>query len=529
MEQSTPNIPCAAETDLHVQVFKILAMCMLGGVCAMVLYGNFLMIESHLLTLFMSLSCAAIICKLKPMLYAFVSSCGEIDVKHKRILKTVLLGSFAICAATVLFQVFRSDQPVITKVLAVAACAATLGVLLAPLLLETNTFVTIVLILACSAVIGGFVGIVGKNCVDETLIVSREVASFTAQMKAHVPATAPALFTLVRRNCVLLEKLHITDSIDPKELCLRYTQQLEDNLPDVIATATETIKSHADVFSSSLGAVFKSSLHFMTRISDFTFSIFLFATTLYYFVKFDRELSELLFSLSPLPKKQSVWVSEVVSQKVFAVFMQLGAQAIINFAAAILSFWLVGSPIVWVFGFLAGLLAVVPLVSSWFVWVPAAAWLLFRHGVFSYPWMVMTGIHLAAAVGVSAVSGVAGLRKQRPEVIGVGIILGIHAFGTLGLLFGPILAGLLLALQQMFIEVMHAPTVTRKHSKRAIGNIRSAVGVLRSKVDAHDLQTALQSSVHEDAAATALNKSSTLDVATSLVSTMGLPAVGQVA
>jgi hypothetical protein len=75
--------------------------------------------------------------------------------------------------------------------------------------------------------------------------------------------------------------------------------------------------------------------------------------------------------------------------------------ALLNFVTTAVAFLYIGSDVVWIFAFLSGFLAIVPVFSSWLVWMPASLVLVARDGVLSLPWAVMVSLHLAAWAGSS--------------------------------------------------------------------------------------------------------------------------------
>jgi len=134
-----------------------------------------------------------------------------------------------------------------------------------------------------------------------------------------------------------------------------------------------------------------------------------------------------------------------------------------------------------VFAFVSGFLAIVPLLTSWLVWLPATLILIARDGVFSGGWVIMSGLHLAAWMSTSAFYNWAGRHDDRPQVLGYGfavcvlvvlslfrscmcvvfrilcvfsmsIVLGLYAFGPYGAIWGPILYASLMALLMFYKE-----------------------------------------------------------------------------
>ncbi|HEX4243149.1 MAG TPA: AI-2E family transporter [Steroidobacteraceae bacterium] len=102
------------------------------------------------------------------------------------------------------------------------------------------------------------------------------------------------------------------------------------------------------------------------------------------------------------------------------------------------------SPVV--FGVLAAILSMLPVGGSAFVWGPAALWLFFQgrwgFGIFMLVWgFLMSGIdNVVRPVLISGRARISAL------AVFIGVLGGIPAFGTIGVIAGPVLLSLVLAL-----------------------------------------------------------------------------------
>ncbi len=102
------------------------------------------------------------------------------------------------------------------------------------------------------------------------------------------------------------------------------------------------------------------------------------------------------------------------------------------------------SPVV--FGVLAALLSMLPVGGAAFVWIPAVVWLFFdgRWGfaVFMLAW----GVLLGGLDNVLRPMLISGRAKISALAVFIGVLGGIPAFGAIGLIAGPVLLSLALAL-----------------------------------------------------------------------------------
>jgi predicted PurR-regulated permease PerM len=102
------------------------------------------------------------------------------------------------------------------------------------------------------------------------------------------------------------------------------------------------------------------------------------------------------------------------------------------------------SPVV--FGVLAALLSMLPVGGAAFVWIPAVLWLFFdgRWGfaIFMLAW----GILLGGLDNVLRPVLISGRAKISALAVFIGVLGGIPAFGAIGIIAGPVVLSLVLAL-----------------------------------------------------------------------------------
>ena len=123
------------------------------------------------------------------------------------------------------------------------------------------------------------------------------------------------------------------------------------------------------------------------------------------------------------------------------------ATSVIQGVSVAIGFALVGLPSPIVFGVLAGVLSVLPIGGTAFVWGPGAAWLLANGHAGEGTFLLVWG---ALVVGVAdnlirplLISG----RSEVPTLaVFVGVLGGLAAFGMVGMFLGPLVISLVVAL-----------------------------------------------------------------------------------
>jgi len=136
-----------------------------------------------------------------------------------------------------------------------------------------------------------------------------------------------------------------------------------------------------------------------------------------------------------------------------AVFMGIGLTALVQGVLLGIGFAIAGVPSPLVFGVLGALFALVPVVGTAIVWVPATLWLLSQgqtgHAIFLAAWGVLAVGSVDNFLRPILISG----RVEVPTLaVFIGVMGGLSAFGFVGLFLGPIVLGLLVALFRFATE-----------------------------------------------------------------------------
>ena len=130
-----------------------------------------------------------------------------------------------------------------------------------------------------------------------------------------------------------------------------------------------------------------------------------------------------------------------------AVFMGIGLTALVQGTLLGIGFAIAGLPSPLLFGVLGTLFALVPIVGTTIVWVPATLWLLSQdqlpYAIFMLAWGVVVVGAVDNVLRPILISG----RTEVPTLaVFIGVMGGLSAFGFIGLFLGPIVLGLLVAL-----------------------------------------------------------------------------------
>jgi predicted PurR-regulated permease PerM len=187
------------------------------------------------------------------------------------------------------------------------------------------------------------------------------------------------------------------------------------------------------------GTVFLGALD-----SLFNFAIMLFL--LFFFLRDGDVMMTRARTLIPLDELRKERLFHQIGAVTRAIVFGTSMTALLQGVLIGIGFAIAGLPSPVVFGVLAALLSMLPIGGSAFVWVPAALWLFldgrWGYGIFMLAWGVMLG-GLDNVLRPVLISGRA---KISALAVFVGVLGGIHAFGAIGIIAGPVVLSLVLAL-----------------------------------------------------------------------------------
>ncbi len=184
--------------------------------------------------------------------------------------------------------------------------------------------------------------------------------------------------------------------------------------------------------------------------SLFKFAIMLFL--LYFFLRDGDALMVRARRLIPLDDLRKERLFRQLSAVARAIVFGTSMTALLQGVLIGFGFAIAGLPSPVVFGVLAALLSLLPIGGSAFVWVPAALWLFFDDrwgfGIFMLAW----GIMLGGLDNVLRPLLISGRAEISPLAVFVGVLGGIPAFGAIGIIAGPVVLSLVLALLEFAEE-----------------------------------------------------------------------------
>ncbi len=256
-------------------------------------------------------------------------------------------------------------------------------------------------------------------------------------------------------SAVLANPKTITDSL--KQVDVIVQQRFHYKL--ISDDSFHSIQSYA---SSILSGVLKQSLGFITTILMMYF--------FYYFMlqNINRMEAGIIFYLPFKKDKIKLFGDELVHQT-FSNSVGIPAIAIAQGLAGFFCYWIAGIQQAGFWGVITGFAALIPVVGTGLVFVPAAIYLL----VISHTWQAVFVLIYGALIMGSLDNVVRFVLAKKmadvhPIVTVLGVILGLKYFGFLGLIFGPLLISYFIILLRIYYIEYERPVPSKTVKRRQI-------------------------------------------------------------
>lgn len=168
---------------------------------------------------------------------------------------------------------------------------------------------------------------------------------------------------------------------------------------------------------------------------------------LFFVLRDGPAMSRRVMSLLPVDPTRRDKAIGYLADVTRAVFLGIGVTALVQGALLGIAFWITGLPSPLVFGVLAALLALVPMVGTALIWLPAAIYLAtvgeYWQAIFMGAWGAILVSSVDNFLRPLLISG----RVDVPTLaVFLGVMGGLSAFGFIGLFLGPIVLGIVVAL-----------------------------------------------------------------------------------
>jgi len=221
---------------------------------------------------------------------------------------------------------------------------------------------------------------------------------------------------------------------------------VEVNLEEQLVPLTRTIRDY----------ITGSIIQILGSLTEFLAKLFIMFFLIYYGFKEGDKLVKSFMGLLPIPKKHKFALQEETSRVLYGVLYGQILISVIQGVVGGIGFWIFGvpNPIFW--GFVMGVLAFVPLLGPFLVWLPASLVLFFSGDTFNGVGLFIYGALLTSNIdNILRPRLIGDKAKMHPLLVLVGILGGISLFGFIGMLIGPVVLAICILIIKFFNKDVH--------------------------------------------------------------------------
>jgi predicted PurR-regulated permease PerM len=201
-----------------------------------------------------------------------------------------------------------------------------------------------------------------------------------------------------------------------------------------------TLEQSADYVPAAVSDFLSGSIWILFQLLITFFALFFFFRDRDLFLRGARRLM-------PLSAKETDAIFSRVEDALYATVFGEILIAILQGVLGGIMFWILGLPAPVLWGFVIGVLGFLPVVGAWMVWVPAAVYLMMQGEWIKGFVLIGWGILALTLLTTLLYPKLVGDRlRLHTLLVFIAIIGGIMAFGTVGIILGPLVLALTVSL-----------------------------------------------------------------------------------
>jgi predicted PurR-regulated permease PerM len=268
---------------------------------------------------------------------------------------------------------------------------------------------------------------------------------------------------------IVREMTHIAQALQPTQGDAGAVRLLDPNSP-YVGRALNWIGQYVDLeqfnsqefiaerLKSLGGAIAGRTLGFVGGAVGFVVEIFFVIFTMYYFFRDGERMRGAIHDLLPLDDRRAHEIidrtQEVISASVYGVLVI----ALIQGALGGLAFWALGlpSPLLW--GVVMVFLSMIPMAGAFVVWVPAAIFLALTGHWGKAIVLTVWGALVIGSIDNFLRPKLVGEKTRLHElIIFFSVLGGLQVFGVIGLVLGPVIVAITIALLDVLRQADSSP------------------------------------------------------------------------
>ena len=399
------------------RTFDTVAQMLVVFFLGLLIYYNGLMLLPHVTPLFWAVLWSIFLHK--PLMWV-MTALAWIDKKTESSKMYIYVSSTVIFAS-----VFFVDASLLTVII------TTVGFSLWTFLLwgDRTTVAVVVLLFGGTLVLGLPMYVFIKSCVEESQAIATKIRDFVEKN--------PQFQTLLDDfgNSPYYRWLHDYAGSWGVEVPAWDPTLIKDK---IIAFSMQ-FSSH---FTDALGGV----LGLLSDSVRMLVSFVTFISALFYLLRASVDINALFRDLSPLSREDSRLLMASLSGSVVSVFLSSFLVGLSHGVGTYLVFWFTGVELGLILSFIAAFTSMLPVVGSYVVWVPVALALGLSGEQFKCVLVVTVQLMLQFPVDSLIYSLIPG----NSFLVSFSLAMACYVFGTIGVILGPLLAGLCVPICELY-------------------------------------------------------------------------------
>ncbi len=290
-------------------------------------------------------------------------------------------------------------------------------------------------------------------------VASPSLAALLACLVALFVVVIPigVVLTIVGQTIVgLLNDSVLGDNADPEAISRWITNEAQviTNWLDANIGIHDVNVSMTDVkavVSNVVAFLASQSKGFLGGVAGFVFNLILVLLTLFFFLRDRDAILGAIRAFLPLTEKNATTVFNKVEEVIRACVIGGGAVALAQGMLALIGFWILGVPSAILWGSVTAFASFIPFVGAAAVWVPAVIYLFIKGSTVKAIILLLYGMFVISMVDNIIRPILVGDRTSLPTVLLLFSILGgLNVFGFLGIIMGPVVLVVAMALIEVF-------------------------------------------------------------------------------
>lgn len=225
-----------------------------------------------------------------------------------------------------------------------------------------------------------------------------------------------------------------------------YVQQLTGQEIDLREMIEQLANDVGDFFSASLPGLIKT-------VADAVIGTMIMGFTMYYLFKDGRELVDSVMHVVPLEERYKHDLLREVDNMAEGILIGHLLTSTVQGIIAGIGLWITGIPNVIFWTFTMILLGLVPVIGNVLVWAPAGIYLIITGDTLAGIGLLLYGtIVVGMTDNIVRAKFVESRANIHPLLVLIGAIGGIPLFGLLGVVLGPLVLGVFVALLRFYTQ-----------------------------------------------------------------------------